>query len=207
MSILSNVPDQTLVERCLASDKHALEEFFAQCKTWFFEFIRNDLFHKGTPWDWLDEVTALALEALAADDYRRLRAFHPARAPLATYLAVIAREQFKLFLRNRYWQKEHESSLRDCAIRKMETRDDSLESEIEEIATILTPKEKSHYQECNLTIPSEQVLAADSPANRRKLDQRIRDKVRAYQEGTVAETNPRKGTRGSARGKKSPPKA
>ncbi len=186
MSIITEVPDQTLLEKCLACDEHAREQFFIQCKMWFIDFIQNDLFHKGTPRDWLDEVTALALETLVAADYRRLRAFRPGRGPLAGYLAAIARDQFNLFLRKRYRQKQHERSLDRCPKKKMQTQDDHLESEIEEISCILTPKEKWHYIKCNLEIPSKEVLASDSSANRRKLDQRIRDKLRTYQAGPDA---------------------
>jgi DNA-directed RNA polymerase specialized sigma24 family protein len=171
--------EQLLIDQCLASDEAAWQILYRQQQPLILAKVARLLGRRARSEDLVEEIAALVWCSLLVKDGGRLRRFDPERGGLASYLAALARQQVQLYFRPRVRRRRREVPFPKNGLpaRSAPTWSSGM---LQAFEATLSPQEKRFFEQVLLGIPGDPPLPPLSPANFRKLKQRVLDKLHAF---------------------------
>jgi hypothetical protein len=170
--------DRQLVDRCLAGEVAAWEEFYAQCHDPLCTAVRIMLgrFH-GDP-NLIDEIAARVWYALVANDGKLLAKYSPKRgARLITFMRAMAKDEICCHFRAEIRRRERELSALCERPRRGGIDSEHTASGLREFLSTLTPQEHDFCCEVLLAEPAPGGQASHSTANVWQLTHRLYEKL------------------------------
>ena len=182
----------SLIERCIRGDSSAWDQLYRQFSRPLWASIRLLMGPGSVDPNLVDEIAARVWFSLAADDGRLLGQYSPERGKFTTYLATIARNEFRT-----YFRSERRSRNRERIASRREQSDGefsrtSLDHSIIDFVKKLTPAEQGFCLEVLLSTDMNSSngngngkngnngKAAYSPSNTWQLRHRIHRKLERY---------------------------
>jgi len=181
--------EKSLIERCLGGDSAAWDQLYRQFSRPLWVSIRLLMGPGSVDPNLVDEIAARVWFSLAADGGRLLGQYCPERGRFTTYLATIARNEFRTYFRSerRSRNRERIASRREQS--EGEFTRTSLDHSIIEFVKKLTPAEQGFCLEVLLSSDSGETngngsggngKATYSPSNTWQLRHRIHRKLERY---------------------------
>lgn len=172
------VAEFALIQQCLSGDQSAWHQLYRQTNEPLLHLIAEKLGHRANE-ELAEEIAARVWASLIFQDGKRLRAFDPQRGRLLTFLAALARQQIQRLRRPRSRKGRHEVPLLDD--QAVPCSDDVLQATIRDgfLAT-LTRQELKFWHEHLMPTPGAPAPPPLSPANYRKLKQRVFKKLHNF---------------------------
>lgn len=174
--------ETVIIAKCLTGDGAAWQEFYSRYRKSLLDSIHKQLGVKASNTDLVEEIAARVWYSLVCRDYRRLRAYEKGRAGFKTYLASLARQQVRLYYREKQRQRRREVPLADSDNGCGGCADWPPAATQEEFIATLSRREKQYFEQHLLGNAVETESASLSVANRWKLRQRVFDKLKAFLE-------------------------
>jgi hypothetical protein len=178
MSSQDGSQEWVLVERCLVGDGIAWRLLWTEYRESVRKAARALLGPALARGQALDEIEQRVWVALWDRGGRRLRTWDPERGCLATYLALVTREQVRRWRRQRWGGAPGRVPLPHGGLVDGRTAPWQAGVLLEELAGTLTPRER-RYLEWRLGRGGRSEPCPFSDAHRRKLRQRVRRKAEA----------------------------
>jgi DNA-directed RNA polymerase specialized sigma24 family protein len=175
-----NPADELLVQHCQEGDEAAWRLLYRRYHAPLLRAIARQLHMTADNDDLAEEIAARVWCALVVRGGLRLRLFDPGRGTLATYLAGLARQEIQEYYRSgpgRHLRREVPLDDARAADRAAAGPPGPL---LDGFAATLTPQEVRYFHEGLLGHPPDPDARPLSPANRRKLKERVLRKLHAF---------------------------
>jgi hypothetical protein len=170
--------DRKLVDRCLAGQPAAWEEFYAQCHGPLCTSIRIMLGRLHGDTNLVDEIAARVWYALVANDGAVLERYSPRHgARLITFMRAMAKDEICRHFRTEIRRRERE--LAACHKQPLSGSSDSghAPNGLEDFLSMLTPQEHSFCREVLLAEPAAGGEISLSSTNIWQLTHRVYEKL------------------------------
>jgi len=176
--------DGRLVERCLSGDVSAWSEIYQEQHDSLLALIRRFLNRAGRDLNLVEEIAARVWYALIKNDFELLSKFDVARGcRLATYLAVVAKNETRVLFRSERRRKTREqlASRRDITAAPSVVESSRLVAD-DEFLTTLSQAERAFFQDVLMApaVDREEAEQAYSAENNWQLRSRVRKKLEQY---------------------------
>ena len=173
------VPDEQLVQLCQEGDQAAWRLLYQRQHAKLLRSIARILDLAPADDDLAEEIAARVWCSLVVRDGWRLRAFDPRRGSLAVYLAALARQEIQAFYRAQAARPRLDLPLRDGqAVDRAAPW--LLGPLLEGFVARLSPQERRFFHETLLGNAPDPPAKPLSPANSRKLKERVLHKLHAF---------------------------
>jgi DNA-directed RNA polymerase specialized sigma24 family protein len=144
----------SLIERCISGDSLAWDQLYRQFSRPLWASIRLLMGPGSVDPNLVDEISARVWFSLAADGGKLLGQYSPERGKFTTYLATIARNEFRTYFRSERRSRNRERIASRHERAESEFSRTSLDNSIIEFVKKLTPAEQGFCLEVLLSAES-----------------------------------------------------
>lgn len=183
--------DGLLVKRCLGGDPAAWSALYHAFHSSLLQVVRKYLGRAGDA-SLAEEIAARVWFALVREDFRMLARFDVARGcRFSTFLAVLARSETRMHFRSERRRRTRErTASRPEASSAIDAPLPADGIGEHEFLAILTPAERTFYQEILTVAETETSAAAYSDQNRWQLRHRVKRKLMTFLFSDLASDSP-----------------
>ncbi len=179
--------DAALAARCLQGSQEAWHELFHRFHGPVITGLVKQLGPGRRHLDLAEEIGAVFWWALVADGGRRLRAFDPARGSLAAFLAAVARQVRRNYLRSQAPRLRRQRPLAADEPAAPGLADEPAAAWVEPFRATLPARQRAYFDTHLLGRSAGGPLPPLSPANLRQLRRRVLCRLLAFLAGEPAE--------------------